>query len=79
MGMVNATAADASNTAPRFTATNLEARTSLRVKAAAWTSGITAVCTLAGIDDVNTWSAAFVVACVIAMVTFVCYQILYYR
>jgi hypothetical protein len=50
-----------------------------RVKAAAWTAGLTAFCSLAVIDDSPTWPVAFAVASVIAMVAFVCHTILYYR
>jgi hypothetical protein len=50
-----------------------------RVKAAAWTAGLTAFFAIAMISDSPTWPAAFVAGCVIAMVAFVCYLILHYR
>jgi hypothetical protein len=49
-----------------------------RVKAAAWTAGLTALSAIAVIDDSPTWPVAFVLGLVVVMVAFVCYLILYY-
>jgi hypothetical protein len=59
--------------------TNAAANFSGRIKAAAWTAGLTAFFVLASLSDSPTWPEAFVAACVLAMVGFVCYLILYYR
>jgi hypothetical protein len=50
-----------------------------RIKAAAWTAGLTAFFVLAAMDDSPTWPAAFVATCVVGMVSYVCHQILHYR
>jgi hypothetical protein len=50
-----------------------------RVKVVAWMAGLTAFFVLLSIDESPTWPGAFMVACVVAMVTFVCYLILRQR
>jgi hypothetical protein len=52
---------------------------SKRIKIAAWTAGLTAFFVLASMEDSPSWPAAMVAVCVVAMVGYVCHQILHYR
>jgi hypothetical protein len=52
---------------------------SKRIKTAAWTAGLTAFVVIASMDDSPSWPAAFVAVAVVAMVGYVCHQILHYR
>jgi hypothetical protein len=77
--MSDGTMGEALPPAPNPTERSAVVKSAGRVKAAAWTAGITAFFVLAANDDSSSWPAAFVSVCVVAMVAYVCYLILYYR
>ena len=56
-----------------------ETASNMRIKAAAWTAGVTGFCALAAVDDSPTWPMAFAAGCVVLLVGWVCYLILFYR
>jgi hypothetical protein len=74
--MANAIAGD---TVPSPSAPIVVGKTPGRIKAAAWTAGVSALCVLAVVDDAPTWPVAVVAIGVVAMVAYVCHLILNYR